>query len=111
MNSYSERDATAADKGSKLVTNQRSTLHVVIANMPFNVLTPTLPALSPTLILWGLFGLILVVFAIVSVVLLYHWQRYRVTSAVPRAIVAAYFVVAAVPIAVMLLSLVAYSLP
>jgi hypothetical protein len=80
-----------------------------MTNTLFNTNTLRFPELSPALVAWGAFGLIVVVFVIVSIVLLYHWQRYRVTSAVPRTIVVGYFTIAAIPIIIMLVSLVAWS--
>ena len=62
----------------------------------------------PSILIWGAFIVVAFIFVVTSIILLYHWQKYKITRGVPQAMMITYVVVAMVPLIVMLLSGLAY---
>jgi len=67
-----------------------------------------LDLVSP-IVLWAVFVLVLIVFAIISTALMYHWRNYNFNSAVSKRVRKVYFVVSGMFLAAMLISIIAYS--
>ena len=57
-----------------------------------NARTAIVNFVSPS-VLWSLLGVIILVFAVISFALMYHWKNYNVNSKVVSRLIRVYFIV------------------
>jgi membrane-associated HD superfamily phosphohydrolase len=65
-------------------------------------------SISTNDVIWGMVVLALLIFVIISAVLLYHWQRYKITSKVPHALITVYFSVSIILLIILSVSALSY---
>jgi len=64
----------------------------------------------PPVVLWAVYGVVLLIFAVVSVAITYHWKNYNVNSKMVRRLKKVYFLISGAFLFVMLVAVISYSL-
>lgn len=64
----------------------------------FSFITKMIPSQT---VMWALFFFVLILFAVVSCILYFHWTQYRVTVRVPKIIISVYLLVSLLLLAFM----------